>query len=97
MTAMRKKLIDKIVIDHKTDLLNHSYFMLLEIWRLNLQQKRPERKIQVVNIYDNWGERSYIQDGGIYYTRKALEDVNWRLVIQGQVLIAKDINAYSSV
>ncbi len=31
MTAVRRTLVDKIVVDHRTDLINHPYFMLLEI------------------------------------------------------------------
>lgn len=53
MTAMRKNLIDKIVIDHRTDLVNHPYFILLEIRELNPQSKRPGKKTQMVNIYNN--------------------------------------------
>lgn len=53
MTAVRKDLIDKIMIDHRTNLVNHLYFMLLEIWELDPRSKRPGRKTRVVNIYDN--------------------------------------------
>lgn len=35
MTAMKKTLIDKIVIDHRIDIINHLYFMLLEIQELD--------------------------------------------------------------
>ena len=31
MTAVRKELVDKIIIDYRTNLVNHPYFMLLEI------------------------------------------------------------------
>ena len=36
MMAVRKELVDKIVVDHKTDLVNHPYFLLLEIQELDL-------------------------------------------------------------
>lgn len=58
--AVRKELINKIVVDHRTNLVNHLYFMLLEIWELDLRSKRPKRKTQVVNIYDNWIGRDCI-------------------------------------
>ena len=60
MTAVRKKLVDKIMIDHRMDLVNHLYFMLLEIRELDPQSKRPRRKTQIVNIYDNWIGRGCI-------------------------------------
>ena len=53
MTAMKKELVDKIVVDHRTNLVNHPYFMLLEIRELDLQSKRPGRKTRVINVYDN--------------------------------------------
>ena len=59
MTAMRKELVDKIIIDHRTDLFNHPYFMLLEIQELDPQLKKPRRKTQVVNVYDNRVGRGY--------------------------------------
>ena len=40
------------MIDHRTDLLNHTYFMLLEICKLDTLFKRPRRKTQVVNLCD---------------------------------------------
>lgn len=33
--AVRKYLLDKIIIEHKTNLVNHSYFILLEIQNLD--------------------------------------------------------------
>ena len=30
ITGMKKNLVDKIVIDYRTDLINHLYFMLLK-------------------------------------------------------------------
>ena len=53
MTAVRKDMVDKIVVDHIADLIDHPYFMLLEIRELDLHSKRPRRKTRVINIYDN--------------------------------------------
>ena len=53
MTAVRKNLVDKIVMDHKTNLINHLYFILLEIRKLDPRSKKRGRKIRVVNMYDN--------------------------------------------
>ena len=53
MIAVKKDLAGKIVVDHRTDLIDHPYFMLLEIQELDPRSKRPERKTRVVNVYDN--------------------------------------------
>ena len=52
MTVVRKNLVDKIVIEHKTDLMNYLYFILLEIQDLDLS-KTLGRNIRVFNVYDN--------------------------------------------
>ena len=39
MTTVRKNLVDKIVVDHRMDLVNHLYFMLLELQELDPQSK----------------------------------------------------------
>lgn len=97
MTAVRKDLGDKIMTDHRTDLIYHPYFMLLEIRELDSQSKKPRRKTQVVNVYNNRVGRGYTRDDGIRRIRRALEDVNWEPIMWSRVLIAGDINAYSSI
>lgn len=54
MTAVRKDLLDKIIVKYKTDLVNHHYFILVEIQDLDQQLKRLKKKTQVLNIYNNW-------------------------------------------
>lgn len=53
ITAVRKDLRNKIMVDHRIDLIHYSNFILLKICKLNLQSKKLKRKMQVVNIYDN--------------------------------------------
>ena len=35
MTVVRKNLVDRILVDHRMDLVNHPYFMLLKIRKLD--------------------------------------------------------------
>lgn len=51
--GIQKELTNKIVIKHKTDFFNHPYIMILEIRKLDLRSKKPEKKTQTVNVYDN--------------------------------------------
>ncbi len=60
ITTVRNNIVDKIVIDYRTDLIKHPYFMLLEIQKLDPQSKRPKRMIRVINIYNNQVGRSCI-------------------------------------
>ncbi len=50
--VVRRDFVDKIVIEHTTDLVNHLYFMLLKIWDLDLSKKLG-RKTRVLHVYDN--------------------------------------------
>ncbi len=53
VTAIRKDLTDKLVVENRTDLVNHPNFILLEIWELDQQSKKPRRKTRALNVYDN--------------------------------------------
>ena len=97
MTAVRKDLLDKIVIEHRTNLVNHPYFILLEIRDLDQQSRRPGRKTQVINIYDNQVGQGCTWTGNTPRVRQALEDIKWESVIKGRFLMAGDINADSLV
>lgn len=81
MTAVKKELINKIVVDLKTDLVNHLYFMLLEISEFDPRSNKLGRKRWVINIYNNWVRKGYIWNGKISRNRRALENVNYRPVI----------------
>lgn len=95
MIVIKKDLNDKVVIDYKTDLINYLYIILLKVCKIDSWSKKTRRKTWVINVYDNQIRRRCIWDGSINHTIRALEDINWELVIQDRVLIASDINAYS--
>ena len=82
MTVVRKTLVDKIVVNHKINLINYFYFILLEIQEIDSQSKKLGKKTRVVNAYDNRIGRDYTWDGGISCTKRALEDINWNPFIQ---------------
>ena len=95
MTSVRKTRGNKIVVDHRTNLINHHYVILLEIQELDSQSKKNGRKTRIVNAYDNQIGRSCIWYSKTSHTRRALKDINQNLVIQSQVLIAGDMNMHS--
>lgn len=53
MTIVKKDLLDKILVEHKTELINPSYFVFLEIRDIDQQTKRLGWIIQVLNVYDS--------------------------------------------
>lgn len=97
VTAIRKDLTDKLVVENRTDLVNHLYFILLEIWELDQQSKKPGRKTRALNVYDNRVGQSCTWSGGNPCIRRTLKDVKWEPIIRGRFLMAGDVNAHSPV
>ncbi len=97
MTVIRKDLLDKIVIEHRTDLVNQPYFIFLKIRDLGQRSKRPGRKTRVLNVYDNRVGQGCTWIGNTPRVRRVLEDIKWNSVIQGRFLMAGDINTYSPI
>lgn len=50
--TVKKKFVDQIIVKNLIDLIDHFYFLALDIWEID-SQRRPGRQIKVVNIYDN--------------------------------------------
>lgn len=69
------------VVEHRTDLVNHPYFILLEIRDLDQQTKWPERKTRVLNVYDNRVGQGCTWMGNTPRVRRALEDIKWDSII----------------
>lgn len=53
MTAIKKDMINKVMIDYRINLVNYSYFMVFDMRENNLRLKRPGKKTYIVNVYDN--------------------------------------------
>lgn len=75
MTAVRKEFTNMIFVDHRTDLINHLYVILLGIRKLDPRSKKPGRKMWVVNVYDNRVGRGCTWGGSISCIQRALEDI----------------------
>ena len=53
LMALKKELVNKIIIENWTDLLNYPYFLALDILDVEDQSWKPTRRTRVVNIYGN--------------------------------------------
>ena len=90
VTAVRRDIVINVVIEARTDLVNHPYFIAVDI----VEQGRRTR---VVNCYDSWLGASHTYAGGSRRNRRALTDVNWDPILRGRCLILGDFNAHSPV
>ena len=92
--AIRRDLVDKVIVEARTDILDHPYFMIVDVWELNRAQEKV-RRTRIVNGYDNWLGASHCWQGDSERQRRALEDVYWDQVIEGRCLLLGDFNAHS--
>ncbi len=53
LMAFKKDILSNVVIENRTDLLDHPYCMVLDIKELHPQSRNLLRKTRVVNLYDN--------------------------------------------
>ena len=53
LTAVRKDISSKIVIENRTDLVSHPYCMVVDIRELDPRSERCLRRTRIVNLYDN--------------------------------------------
>ena len=52
LTVIRKDLTNKIVVEKRSDLIDHPYLMVLDIKDLNQKTRIPIRRTRIMNIYD---------------------------------------------
>ena len=63
LTAVKKDILSKVVIENRTELVSHPYCMVLDIRELHPQSGKPLRRTRVINLYDNKvGKGSYGTD-----------------------------------
>jgi hypothetical protein len=53
MIAIQKDLLNRLIIEPKTDLINHPYALALDIWDIHHITRKKIRRTRLINIYDN--------------------------------------------
>ena len=53
LTAVRKDILNKVIIENRINLASHPYCIVLDIKELNPVSRNYSRRIRVVNLYDN--------------------------------------------
>ena len=97
MIAVRKDIPNNIIVENRTDLLSHPYCIYLDIKEIDGQTERCLRKTRVINLYDNKIGRGQLWEGSSPTPRRAIQDICWRSIIRGRVLIVGDMNAHSPI
>lgn len=97
-TAVRKDIVNQVTVENRSDLTSHPYCLILDLKETYPESsKKLPRKTRVVNVYDNKLREGYPWQRSTTRVRRAIEDMSWRLIIQGRVLIVGDVNAHSTI
>jgi hypothetical protein len=70
-----------VITESRSDLVNYPYFLAIDVWKLYLQSKQKRRKTRLINCYDNRIGPNIIYQGDIDSNRRAIEDIDWVLLI----------------
>ncbi len=97
LIAVRKDILNKVIVKNRTNLVSHPYCIVLDIRELNSVSGEYSRKTRVVNLYDNKIGNGCVWQGSSSTICRAIQDIPWKQVIQGQVLIIGDMNVHSSI
>lgn len=74
LTAIKKELVDKIIVENRTYLIDHPYFLALDIREID-SQTRSRKRTRVVNVYDNQVRQGHTWQSNTLCSRRALEDI----------------------
>ena len=94
-TVIRRDLITQTIIEFKVDLINHPYFLTINIWDIHSKIKAKIRKIRLINTYDVIISPETVYQGEYIYIKRAIEDINWNIILRGRAILLRDFNAYN--
>lgn len=53
LIAVKKDILNKIIFENFTDLVSHSYYIILDIRELSSVSRKYSRRTRLVSLYDN--------------------------------------------
>ncbi len=75
LTAVKKELVSKIIMDNGTELVDHPYFWVLDIRDIDSRTNKLERRTRVVNPYDIRVRQRCTWEGSNLQKQRVLEDI----------------------
>ena len=78
LTAVRKDILNIVLIENRSDLVNHPYCLVLDIKELHLRSGKALRMTRVVNLYNNKVGRGQFWEGSSPTVRRTMDDISWR-------------------
>lgn len=95
LIAVKKDLLNKTIVENRTDLVSHPYAIVLDITEREVRAKGQKRRTRIVNVYDNKLGRGQTWGGSDPRLRRAIQDISWEQILKGRVLVLGNMNAHS--
>lgn len=69
LIVVRKDILNKVMIENRTNQVNHLYYITLDIREIDPVTKKYLRKTKIVNLYDNKVGNRYVWQGSSFIVR----------------------------
>jgi glutamine synthetase type III len=76
LIAKKRDILNRVVIEVRFDLVNHPYFLIINIWELYLQTKAKIGRIRLIISYNNKIGLETVYQGDINFNRRAINDID---------------------
>jgi hypothetical protein len=53
LIAIKRDILNRVATEVRSNLVNHPYFLTIDIWELHLQIRAKMRRTRLINSYDN--------------------------------------------
>ena len=81
LIAVRKDILNKVIIENQTDLVSHPYYIILNIRELNPVSGKYWRKTRVINLYDNKIDNGCVWQGSSSTIWQTIQNIFWKPII----------------
>ena len=79
----------------RSDLIDYSYLMVLDIRDFDQKTRIPIRRIKIINVYDQVIGRKYTYLGAYIRKKRAIKDVSQNKIIIKRIIFINDFNVYN--
>lgn len=81
LIAVKKDILNKVIIKNWTDLVSHLYCIVLDIREFNPVSRKYSRRTRVDNFYDNKIGNGCVWQRSSSKIQQAIQDVLWKPII----------------
>lgn len=91
---IKMDIAERIIVESRSDIIDHPYIQVMDVQELDSIKKKKKRT-RTANLYDNGVRENLIWHGNRAEKNRSFQDVDWRLIIKGRMILVGDFNAHS--